>query len=243
MKDHLQDIVQNVHGLGNIDSAKITGTDTETVLSTISEDRSVIVQARFHNPVPEFIGTFGLPTLGKLKTILDIPEYREDATISIERRDIDGEEVPASITFENKIADFTNTYRLMTPGVVNEKLKNLKFKGASWDVEFTPSVASIQRLKFQAQANSDENCFTARTEKNNLKFYFGDHSTHAGNFVFHPGVSGKLSKDWKWPVGAFSSILSLVGDKTIKISDAGVSMITVKTGMAEYEFILPGMTK
>jgi hypothetical protein len=243
MKDHLQDIVQNIQGLGNIDSVKITGTDTETVLSTISEDRSVIVQARFHNPVPEFIGTFGLPALGKLKTILDIPEYREDATISIERRDIDGEEVPASITFENKIADFTNTYRLMTPALVNEKLKNLKFKGANWDVEFTPSVASIQRLKFQAQATSGENCFSARTEKNNLKFYFGDHSTYAGNFVFHAGVSGKLSKDWKWPVGAFSSVLNLVGDKTIKISDAGVSMITVKTGMAEYEFILPGMTK
>jgi hypothetical protein len=61
--------------------------------------------------------------------------------------------------------------------------------------------------------------------------------------VFHAGVSVKLSKDWKWPVGAFSSILNLVGDKIIKISDAGVSMITVKTGMAEYEFILPGMTK
>jgi hypothetical protein len=243
MKDYLQDIVQNVYGLGNIDSVKITGTDTETVLSTISEDRSVIVQARFHNPVPDFIGTFGLPTLGKLKTILDIPEYREDAVITIERQGNEGEDFPCSITFENKISDFTNTYRLMSPSVVTEKLKNLKFKAPAWDVEFEPTNSSIQRMKFQAQANSDENCFTARTEKNNLKFYFGDHSTHAGNFVFHPGVTGKLSKDWKWPVGAFSSILNLVGDKTIRISDAGVSKITVKTGVAEYEYILPGMTK
>jgi hypothetical protein len=243
MKDYLQDIVQNIHGLGNIDSAKITGTDTETCISTISEDKSVIVQARFHNPVPEFIGTFGLPNMGKLKTVLDIPEYREDATITIERQGEKDADYPSSITFENKGADFTNTYRLMTPSVVTEKLKNLKFNAPSWDVEFSPSNASIQRLKFQAQANSDENCFIARTDKNNLKFYFGDHSTHAGNFVFHAGISGKLSKDWKWPVGVFSSILNLVGDKTIRISDAGVSKITVTTSIAEYDFILPGQTK
>jgi hypothetical protein len=243
MKDYLQEIVQNVYSLGCIDLVKITGTANSTVISTISEDRSVIVDGKFHNPIPDFIGTFGIPTLGRLKTILDIPEYREDATITVNRQTIDDVDSPVSITFENKNSDFTNTYRLMSPSVVSERLKNLKFKGAAWDVEFNPSVSSIQRLKFQAQANSDENCFIARTDKSNLKFYFGDHSTHAGNFIFHPNVTGKLSKDWKWPVAAFSSILNLVGDKTVRISDSGVSKITLTTSIAEFDFILPGMTK
>ncbi len=47
MKDHLQDIVQHTHGLGVIDLVKIVGTTSETNLEAISEDRSVIVQAKF----------------------------------------------------------------------------------------------------------------------------------------------------------------------------------------------------
>jgi hypothetical protein len=83
MRDYLMDIVQHTHGLGIIELVKITGTDTETVIDALPEDRTVIVQAKFKNPVPEFIGTFGMPNLGKLNTILNIQEYREDAKISI----------------------------------------------------------------------------------------------------------------------------------------------------------------
>ena len=83
MKDYLQDIVAHTHALGIIDLVKITGTDQETTVEAIAEDRSVIVQAKFNNPVPEFIGLFGMPNLGKLNTILNIPEYKEDAKITL----------------------------------------------------------------------------------------------------------------------------------------------------------------
>ena len=79
MKDYLQDIVQHTHSLGFIDLVKVTGDANTTSLDSLSEDRSVIVQAQFKNPVPEFVGTFGMPNLGKLNTILGIPEYKEDA--------------------------------------------------------------------------------------------------------------------------------------------------------------------
>ena len=46
MKDHLLDIVQHTHQLGNIDLVKITGTQDDTVLEAIAEDRSVILQAK-----------------------------------------------------------------------------------------------------------------------------------------------------------------------------------------------------
>ena len=74
MKDHLQDIVQHTHGLGVIDLVKVVSSDSETTLEAISEDRSVIVQAKFKGVVADFIGTFGMPNLGKLNTILNIPE-------------------------------------------------------------------------------------------------------------------------------------------------------------------------
>jgi hypothetical protein len=39
------------------------------------------------------------------------------------------------------------------------------------------------------------------------------------------------------------SILGLSGDKTMKISDAGAMMITVDSGLAEYNYILPAQSK
>jgi hypothetical protein len=95
----------------------------------------------------------------------------------------------------------------------------------------------------QANANSEETTFVAKTEDTSLKFYFGDHSTHAGDFVFQHDVGGKLTKAWSWPISAVISILSLGGDKTFKISDQGAAMITVDSGIAEYQYILPAQQK
>jgi hypothetical protein len=243
MKDHLLDIVQHTHGLGVIDLVKITGTESNTALNAIAEDRSVILQAKFKGPVADFIGLFGMPNLGKLNTILNIPEYKEDAQISVTRKDNNGEQVAVGIHFENKTGDFKNDYRFMSSEVVNDKLKTVNMKQVAWNVDIVPTNASIQRLKFQAQANSEELNFIAKTENSELKFYFGDHSSHAGNFVFQTGVSGNLTKAWAWPAGIVITILGLPGDKTFKISDEGVAMITVDSGIAEYNYMIPAQTK
>lgn len=243
MKDFLQDIVQHTHGLGNIDLVKVTGDSAGTAINAIAEDRSVILEASFKQPVAEFVGTFGMPNLAKLNTVLNISEYREDASITVTRQDRNGEKVPVGIHFENKAGDFKNDYRFMTAEIINEKLKAVKFRGVKWNVDIVPTAASIQRLKFQAQANSEETTFVAKTDGDKLKFYFGDAASHAGEFVFEQGVSGSLSKAWSWPVSAVISILSLPGDKTFKISDEGAAMITVDSGIADYSYIIPAQTK
>lgn len=243
MRDHLLDIVKNTYGLGIIDLVKVTGTDSETSIEALAEDRSVIVQAKVNNPVPEFIGTFGMPNLGKLNTILGIPEYKEDAKISLTTQEKEGVAIPTGLHFENKAGDFKNDYRFMSQEIVADKLKTVKFRGVNWNVEFEPTVANIQRLKFQASANSEETTFTAKTEGTDLKLFFGDHSSHAGNFVFQSGVTGSLSKGWSWPVSAFIAILGLAGDKTVRISDEGAAQITVNTGLATYNYILPAQSK
>lgn len=239
MKDYLLDIVQHTYALGNIDLLKITGDTETTKINAISEDRSVIVEGEFKGPVADFIGTFGMPNLSKLNTILNLPPYKEDADITIERTD----DAPNSIKFKNKEGDFKNDYRFMKADVVNGILKNFKFKNVNWNVDIAPSVQSIQRLKFQSQAHSDETTFSAKTDGNELKIYFGNPGSHSGEFVFEAGVSGKLSKPWSWPVGAITNILSLVGDKTYKISDEGATMITVDSGLITYNYILPAQTK
>jgi hypothetical protein len=243
MKDYLQDIVQHTHGLGIIDLVKITGSGNDTVINALAEDRSVIVEAKFKQPVAEFVGTFGMPNLGKLNTILNIPEYREDAQLSINRQNRDGVDHPVGVHFENKAGDFKNDYRFMTAEVVNDKLKAVKFKGVKWNVDIVPTNASIQRLKFQASANSEETTFVAKTNNGALKFFFGDAASHAGDFTFEQGVTGTLSKAWSWPIAAVIAILNLPGDKTFKFSDEGAAMITVDSGLAEYSYIIPAQTK
>lgn len=240
MKDYLLDLVEHTHDLGCIDLIKIVGTDSATQIVGLAEDNSVVIEGEFKNPHPDFVGTFGMPNLNKLKTLLNLQEYRENSKLSVSRK-TDG--VAEGIDFENAVGDFRNHYRFMAESVVSVKLKTPKFKGLPWHVQFEPTVAGIQRLKMQAQANAEEPHFQARTENNDLKFFFGDHSTHAGNFVFHAGIAGQLKRAWAWPVSQVMSILNLTGDKVMKISDDGAAMITVDSGLAVYNYILPAQSK
>lgn len=240
MKDHLLDLVEHTHKLGCIDLVKITGDANTTAIFGVAEDRTVVVEGQYANPVPEFIGLFGMPNLGKLNILLNLSEYRENAELTVTQKTA-GE--PDGITFQNATKDFKNTYRFMASQIVTEKAKTVKFKGVNWHIEFEPTVAAIQRLKMQAQANAEETNFQARTVNGNLEFVFGDHSTHSGSFVFEPGVAGVLKRSWAWPIKTVISILDLTGDKIMRISDDGAAQITVDSGLAVYNYIIPAQSK
>jgi len=241
--DYLKDITQHTHGLGIIETVKVTGTKNDTIIDAMSEDRSVIVQAKTHNPIPMFIGQFGMPNLTKLNVILNIPEYKENAKISVTTQERDGVDAPAGLSFVNKAGDFKNDYRFMSSALINEQLKSIKFKGVKWHVEFQPTVQNIQRLKFMAQANSEETTFVAKTENSSLYFFFGDHSSHAGNFSFADNITGTIAKGFHWPIGVIQSILNLPGDKVFRFSDEGAAQITVDSGLAVYNYTMPAQQK
>jgi hypothetical protein len=239
MKDYLLDLIQHTHSF--VDLVKVSGTDNDTQITASSEDRTVIVYGNFKTPLADFVGTFGMPNLTKLRTIVNFDDYDENATINVTRGTVTDPNVPAAIHFETDTGDFINDYRLMAKGIVEEKVKNVAFKGTSWDVEFDPLVANIQRLKKQAQANSEEAYFKTKTENGDLKIYFGDPSTHSGNFVFQSAVTGKITKPWNWPVKVFLAIMDLPGDKTVRIADAGVIEITVDSGLSVWRYLLPAV--
>ena len=239
---YLKDLVAHTTTLG-IDLVKITGTDSDTRFDSIAADRSVILQAKTHKPLPQFVGQFGMPNLAKLNTILGIPEYKEDAKVTVQTQIKNEVSIPTGLHFENKAGDFKNDYRFMSTELINEQLKTIKFKGAAWNVEFEPTVQNILRLKFMASANSEETTFVAKTEDGNLRFYFGDHSSHAGNFIFAENVAGTIAGNYLWPVAMTQSILNLPGDKIFRFSDAGTAQITVDSGLALYTYFLPAMQK
>ena len=243
MKDFLQDLVAHTHSLGFLPLVKISATDTETIIESMAEDRSVIVNAKTHTPVSDLEGTFGMPNLNKLEIHLKCPEYKENAKISVVKQERNGETIPTGLHFVNAANDFENDYRFMNQAIIEERLKTAKYKGSSWDIEFQPSVASIQRLKFQASAHTEETVFQITTKDSNLVFSFGDVNTHAGSFIFQRDITGKLKQGWSWPVNQMMSILNLSGDITMRITDLGALQITINSGLAEYNYTLPAMSK
>lgn len=242
MKDFLKDLIDHTIDLGGIELIKITGTDQETQFNAVAEKKTVIISGAFKTPNADFVGVFGMPNLGKLKTILGFSDYDANAVISVTKQNRDGVDAPVTIHFETQGGDFVNDYRLMSKNIVEEKVKNVAFKGATWAVEFEPSIAGIQRLKKQASANSEQEQFTMKTDGSDLKIYFGDPSTHSGNFVFQSTVGGTVNgKNFSWPVKEFIAILDLVGEKTIRISDAGATEIVVDSGIATYRYLIPAI--
>jgi len=241
MKDILQDVVAHTHALGFLSLVKVTSENDTTTIESMAEDRSVILSSETHASVPEFTGTFGMPNLDKLALHLKNPEYQKDAKIAVVEAERNGETIPTHIHFENTGGDFENDYRFMNKQIIEEKLKSVKFKGAAWNVTFQPSMASIQRMKLQAAAHSEEPTFNVKTDNGNLVFSFGDASTHAGNFVFQHGVEGILAHTWSWPVAQVQAILNLDGE--VSISDQGAMQISVDSGLAKFDYILPAQSK
>jgi hypothetical protein len=244
MKDILQDIIEHTRALEGIDLIRVEGSQTQTEIIANAEDRSVMISGLFKNPNSEFIGSFGMPNLTKLSTIIGFDDYDSESKITVLKKPRDGVDTPDTIHFETKDGSFVNDYRLMGSNVITEKVKKpIMTTAITFNVEFSPSVASIQRLKKQASANSEENTFVTKVDGTDLKVFFGDHSSHSGNFVFEANVTGKLSRAWAWPIKQVMAILSLAGDKTFKISDQGLCEIVVDSGLAVYTYRLPAQQK
>ena len=179
--------------------------------------------------------------------LLKNPEYKDNATIEIIEGQRNGETIPTHIHFENENKDFQNDYRFMNKEIIEEKLKTVRFKGATWNIEFVPSIASIARLKLMSAVHTEESNFAVSTTKTggaiDLIFSFGDASTHAGEFVFQSDVEGNLKSAWNWPIDEVQKILNLTGDIEMKISDQGVMLISVDSGMVKYDYYLPAQSK
>lgn len=242
----MKDVIQYTHGIGKVELVKVVSTDKETKAYALGDGNSVIISAKFSHPIKELAGTFGMPNMNKLKTIIGFDDiYNDKASITVVTEDRDGVDTPVCVHFETETKDFVNDYRLMVKELIESKVPTVSFKTTpTWQVEFEPSVANILKLKKQAQANAEEESFSVKVESNKLKLFFGSPSAHSGNFVFHDNVKpNALSKQWEWPVAVFLSIMDLPGSKTVRISDQGVTQVEVDSGLAVYQYNIPAKSK
>lgn len=242
MQDILQDIVSHTHGMGFLNIVKISTDSNSTRITSITEkNKNVILFGSAHNRVDEFDGVFGMSNLDKLNLLLKNPEYQENATIKLMHKlNNNKEEYISGLRFENDAGDFINEYKFINKDIVEQKLKDLKFKGSPppWHIEFEPPVTSITRMKLMSAIHSENLHFIIRSDNDNIIFSFGDSVTHEGEFVFKHNVGYTLTAQSIYPVQEVQSILSLSGNITMSISDGFGIKISVDSGLATYEYIL-----
>jgi hypothetical protein len=243
MKDFLIDIVKHTVSLGCFDTLRIDGTDKETKISSTEKEHTVVLRAKLHGVIKEFEGLFGIPNLPLLNTLLNIPEYQDDtAKITVERNNVNGLDQPTSIKFENASGDFKNQFRLMSSNIIDNIQPLLKFNVTSWPVSFVPTVAAQQRLKYQTSAHPEEKAVTFRIENGEVRATIGDNASHNGSFVFHTGIDKKIKETIVVPILVVNSVFTLTGDKTIHMGGPGM-MISVDSGIANYDYIVPMLSK
>lgn len=243
MKDILQDIVSHTHSLGFLDLVRVVTDDQTTNITSVTDDRNVVLLGTAHDRVPDFKGAFGMGNLSVLNLLLKNPEYKEDPKLEIILKTKKEDTYPAALRFENLLGDFQNEYRFTSDEIVESKIGNPKFKGATWDINFEPPVSSITRMKLMSAVHSEENKFLVYTENGNLIFSFGDESSHSGQFVFKHNVETSLKTKAYYPINEMQSILSLSGNTSMSISDLGAIRVAMDSGLANYEYIFPCLTK
>ena len=240
MRDYLLDIVKHTLPMSAFNQLRVDSNDGSTSISATESERQLVVQARTHAAIPQFQGTFGLPNLNLLNTLLNIPEYDDSATINFELKE--GEEVvPFKLHFKNAAGDFENDFRLMSRKVI-EDLEPLLALTAKFPVEFNPTVNSITRLKYQVSANPDERTVQFDVSKGTVRVSVGDSSSHSGSFVFATGVDESSNYNFDVPSAYVLPALNMDGDKKIQIGEIGLK-ITVDSGLISYDYMIPMASK
>ena len=245
-RDIVQDIVKHTAGLGFITSVKVTGTDESTTLDAMDADRTVILQAKLHNAVPEFNGEFGLGNLGFLAGVTALGNYQtDDATVDVVARDRNGVSSPDHLMFKDADGN-TDQYRFMSKEIIEQTLQTVKFKGVEWDVTLEPTKAKVNELTQVAGIYGGiEPNFTVKTEGSDLIVTVGAaDGSFTGKRTFAQNVNGEITEGYAWPLAQVLAILKLgmSGACVMQISKKGALMISVDSGIGKYDYILPALT-
>lgn len=241
MREVLLDIIKQTNGLVKI--IKITGTPTETRIQAVDDNKVLFIEATLNDPIPEFVGEFGLGSLNMLKGLLEFANYRTDeATFTVKRRDWKETGTVEHFEFRDRKGAGLSVFRCMSPERVPDQaeIRNIPF-----DVDFTPNRSKLsefaQLAALYAEVDKDK-LFAVKTEGGNLLFCFGDDnaSTHHGSMVFEEGVTGLINGKPLWQSDSFLKIMKLTGERdgVLRISSRGVLNIETQTEFGKYQYYM-----
>lgn len=243
IKDTLKDVLKHTHSLGIFEMVKITGTSEETTVETVDAEKTVIFKGKTVNPVPDFVDhTVGLSRMAVLDGYIKYPGFdAENATVSVVTQERNGNTVPTEVSFIAE--DGTDAqYRFMLADVINQQLKDIKFKGAEFDINIVPSQKNIKDLTyFNSVLSAFESTFSPRTVDGKLYFHIGDAGGDRTKVLVAEAVDGELTHEFKWPLDIVLKILRLSDSSNVVMSfnAKGLLQIKVHSGLGEYTYLLP----
>jgi hypothetical protein len=240
------DIARHACSLGFFDLAKITGTDTATEIWTCDTvKRTVVLEGKIKNPIPELNGEVGLGNLSFFNGLTSLYN-KEGSEVKVLTSTKNGNVVPDYIQFTDNEGN-NDKYRLMSKEIIDEQLEVSQFKGTKWDISFEPSKAKVSEFAAKSTIYSGlEPTFTVKVENGDLIFTFGSDigGSHFGRMVFARNIPASLTEGYAWPIDKFLSIvkLGMAADCTVHFNKIAC-MITIDTGIAVYNYILPGHSR
>lgn len=247
IKDVIKDVVKHLATPGFFEKAKITGTDDETLLEAISDQKSLVLKAKLKKAVPDFCGSFGLARLGRLQGICNLPKLvKADATIEVIKQKKNGVETPQELFFKDGEGQ-KYYYRFMSAELVPDIPP---FTGSA-DVIVKPKRQKITEIAQVANVFGDDKYFTVKTDKNHqVNFFIGGENSTADRVrqIFgmqeqdDNGKFAKLTKGWAFPIAETFAVLKLAenADCVVKFGDRkGFICIEIDSGIGEYQYIIP----
>jgi len=253
---YLRDLIKHTARLG-FNAIELNGENGEvTIEGTDENNKTLVLKGKFLKPLPELDGRSGLGSVDILANYVNAYSHkddtltikRKDATFKSEVRDDDGNMImddtgePSMETVTKNIVEefvfergtqMKNHYRLMNIQILADQPK---FPGLPWCVEIEPSNSSIELLTAQTGFGAETD-FGVSVEDKTMYFTFG--KTAVVEFAYD--VEGEITKSWTWDAKKVLDVLKLSNGSvcTMRFSDKGALQITLNTGLAEYNYIIP----
>lgn len=242
IKDVLKDVLKHTHNLGIFEAARISGTTGETSLDSIGGERTVVLNGKLHNPVPDFADhVLGFSRMGVLQGYVQYPGFdAEDSTVKTVFKDRNGENVPEEILFQDSVGNKAN-YRLLSQSIIDSLLGDIAFKGAEFDLDVVPTSKNIKDLSyFNGVMGSYEPNFIPATEDGALYFHIGHEGSDRTKIMVSNNVDGEIKTENSWPLDIVLKIMRLgeSGTCVMSINSAGLLRIVVDSGLGEYTYYL-----
>lgn len=244
LQDNLRDILKHTHELGFIKIAKVYGENGETKVESITENNAVILYGKLTNPIAELNdNTVGFSRMSILKGYTNFQPFMDKGSaIKIVTQSRSNDVVPAEISFKSSTGHHAH-YRFMFKDAVDTVMKMPAFRGAQWDITYSPTQQNLTDLQYFSQIlGGNEGSFSVVSENKELKLSIGSGPTDRSVIPFAEDVEGGISSSWNWPLSEVLSILKLssTGTCTMYFSDAGALRISIDSGLGTYDYILPG---
>lgn len=236
----LKDVLLYTASHSKFPVVKLQGDDEGTKLFAADQSKKIIMSATLREPLEELKGTIGFGSLPFLSGIMNLTAFKKDATVTVNYREKNGEQVAESIDL--MAADGSrNCYRFMNEAAIPAMpvMRNLP----EWDVVFKPTKAKIQEFAQLAGVYSQlETSFHVKAEGGNLYFGIGSDTsaTHRASLLFSTTAEGDFSSVVTWPIDLMLAVLKLTDGENaiIRITTKKTINVEIDSGLGIYNFYL-----